>query len=535
MVVFNKLNIVSFKSIFKLSLDFSDLKSGLYLLEGNNDTNNFANSNGAGKSTLLDALAYTIYGTTVGIYIKKEEYQNKNTKIPLKLTLYFAVNDKDYKIERTLDTVKFWQDSKDISELTKTETEKKILDTISITKEEFFNFTYLTQSGSNFLNKTASEKFSAIREFIFGDDILQIKNKLDILIKEEKARQLKLKEQKQNLKGKVSGLMSISVVCESNIDKDVLNNIESYKQSLSNLRQQRDKKQLLIRDRLSIESKIEQLKSNIGKIKQQYSLAKENICPTCKQHLLDTTVLNKIQQEAAEIKKLGQKYKTELKNINNALNNISDIDNRQIEDLSYKIKQADQYRKQESQQNDVKEKIKQLENDIKEVELNEFNSEKTILELTNIQKYFNNIFIQDLQNAFVSEIENYLNLYCYDVFDADFSLKLSGNSLDLFVGGKPYAFFSGGERQRIDLLFVFAIKIALYDFTNKCTNLLILDESLSGSDDMAYAGTIELISNLAESANLTAILVSHKNIENYNNKLVISRYKDKTRLEVINN
>lgn len=532
MIIFKKLDITSFKSIFKISLDFDALNQGLYLIEGQNNTVNFAKSNGSGKSTMLDALAYAIYGTTLGIYVKKEEYQNKNTKIPLKLLLDFSVNDIDYKIERTLDSVKLWKYDEDVSELTKTETEKKILSIIGLTKEEFFNFTYLTQSGSNFLSKTASEKFMAIRDFIFGDEILVIKNKIDGLIKIKRNKQNTIREKQQNLNGQVLGLEKVQSICADENVED-LDYLSVYIQSLNELKTKQKERQQLKQNQNNLNFKLNRFKTEAEKIKQKYESAKNNICPTCKQHLIDDTVIQEIKREANTLKQNAKECKIELENIDNQLDILSDVSD-EIETLDCKIKKIQLYTKQKEQQKDVKEKIKQIKEVQTKLEVEEAEVEKQINQLTELQKYFNTVFIQNIQNAFVSELENYLNLYCCDVFDANFRLSLNGNSLDLFIDDKPYAYFSGGERQRIDLLFVFAIKIALFDFTDKCTNLLILDESLSGSDSLAYDNLIELIADLSDSANIKTLLVSHREMNNVKNKIIISRYDDKTELNIIN-
>ena len=129
-----------------------------------------------------------------------------------------------------------------------------------------------------------------------------------------------------------------------------------------------------------------------------------------------------------------------------------------------------------------------------------------------------------------------MNIYCYEVFNEEIRLKFDNSNLELYVGSKPYYFLSGGERQRIDFLFVFAIKIALSNFTNKCTNLLILDEGLNSQDTYAYENFIELIDKLIKDTNITFILVSHNYVNVNINKLTISRFKNKTELEVqINN
>ena len=70
-------------------------------------------------------------------------------------------------------------------------------------------------------------------------------------------------------------------------------------------------------------------------------------------------------------------------------------------------------------------------------------------------------------------------------------------------------------------------------FTNKCTNLLILDEVLSGQDGEAFENCLELIDNLTTAEELTTILVSHRDVDYQLNKIIIERNERNTNLSVI--
>ena len=223
MIIFNDLDIVSFKSIYHIDIKFTEMQNSFYTMEGKNYIVNFAESNGAGKSTIWDALSFTLYGTTMGIYTKNFEYQNKNSKIPLKLTLNFDITtgkDKgNYIVYRTLDNVSLYKNEENISEQTKTQTEKKLLSILNLTKDEFFNFTYLTQTqtNSNFLSKTASEKLAVLKDFIFGEELINIKNNIDSLLKEYKNTKNDIVKNIANKQGKLSGLKDITILSEKDI------------------------------------------------------------------------------------------------------------------------------------------------------------------------------------------------------------------------------------------------------------------------------------------------------------------------------
>lgn len=146
MIQFRRIDITSYKSIFHCSLDFEQLENGLYSLEGINNTVNFAQSNGSGKSTLISAIMFALYGTTEDSSVKKADYQNKNTRTKLNVKLDLNIQGKNYSIERTEKEFKLFKEGEDISELTKTDTEKKFQDILNLSKAEFCNFTYLAQN-----------------------------------------------------------------------------------------------------------------------------------------------------------------------------------------------------------------------------------------------------------------------------------------------------------------------------------------------------------------------------------------------------
>lgn len=542
MINFKKLKIKSFKSIFDVEIDFDNIENRLYLLEGINNTVDFASSNGAGKSTIWDALSYVLYGTVNGIYVKKEEYQNKNTNIQLKVELYFNIDEGenigDYHLVRTLNETYLYKNGENLTELTKTETEKKLYNIINLNKDEFFSFTYLTQNSTgNFLGKTTSEKFNIIKDFIFGEELLTIKNKIDNLLKKFKSESLDINNNIQNIKGKIEGIKNIPVIDKTEIwAESDLKNKEKALSIFLNVKKDYDKlnrsKEIAIKD-------FEFIKSQLESIKKELKVAKTKICPTCKQQLQNNNVEQELRDKAIQLKNEGTEiknkildYKTKIEDINKkypTLLTTVDKLNKEITEQKVKLKNFCKYKEE------IKTPISKYEEELKKLNLDYDNLEFKIKDLLSLQKYFNTTFVQDVQQSFIKEIENYLNLYCYEVFDGEYNLKFTNNNLELYINNKPYYYFSGGERQRIDFLFVFAIKIALSNFTNKNTNILIFDESLSGSDKTAYENSIELIDRLSSSMQLKTIIISHKNENNNLNRIILTRNTNNTKLEIINN
>lgn len=545
MINFKLLEIQSFKSIFNATLDFDAMQGKFYSLEGKNETIDFAASNGSGKTTCLNALAYAIYGTTLDVFMKAEEYQNKNTSIPLTLSLVFGVqigneSEQLYTVIRTLKSVKLYKGEEDISELTKTATERKLQDIIQITKDEFFSFTYLTQyDGGNFLNKTASEKLAAIREFVFGQELYAIKLKIDGFLKELNRQCNNTNSEISKISGSIDSLLDILEKDESAKTSITEEKYEENKKTIQTLRDKLAEADSLKFERQSLRNKYEDYRRQIAKLKEQLLKIKQAICPTCGQVLPDDKseqLRFDLLQEGNSIKEKALPIKEKIQEIEKLLSSVeveAPAIRQNIEDLTKENNDYLASVKLIERQEYAKANIDSLQETIKTLEKRADKLEDKVKTIKALQKYFNTTFVQEVQQTFLTEIQNYLNLYCYDMFEEQFELKFTGTNLELLIGGKPYSYFSGGERQRIDFIFVFAIKVILLSFTDKCTNLFLADESLSAQDYQSFENCLDLVKRLSESSGLTTILVSHRETSNISqNRIVLTRKNDSTKLEV---
>lgn len=540
MIKFKKLDITSYRSIFHCCIDFDSLSGKLYSLEGINNTVEFAKSNGSGKSTLISALLFALYGTTTDSSIKKAEYQNKNTKVKMKLVLDLDIQGKPYTIERTEKEFKLFADGEDISELTKTDTEKKFQNILQLTKNEFCNFTYIPQDGSgSFLTKTPSEKLACIKDFIFGEDLLEMQNKIDGLIKKLKTKQNEADKRAIAAQSSISTIdRLLSQQTEEIEEIEYEFTLEEYQQQQNELKDKLKTLSDCDRKISNYNTQLSNLKRQMESIKAEYKKAESNVCPTCGQHLQDNTVINNIRQKANQIKQQAEEIKQSILNEQSFIVNLGsklDLENdiEKINNIIIDLKHREKVKNNSFNRQKAEEEKAQQES-----ALNMALSEKNYFtyelgQVNNLYKYFKTDFVQYVQKSFLNEIENYLNIYCHDVFDKDFKLVFSNNSLEILVDNMPLNFYSGGEQQRIGVLFLFAIKVALMSFTDKCTNLLILDEVLSGQDGEAFENCLELIDNLTTAEELTTILVSHRDVDYQLNKIIIERNERNTNLDII--
>lgn len=536
MIVFNKIHIVAFKGIFDCTINFDDLGNNLYSLEGINHTVDFASSNGAGKSTIFDALLFCLYGLTNDTSLKKVDYQNKNTNIKMCVDLDLTIQNVKYKIQRTEKEFKlFNEDGESISELNNSDTEKKFWNILNLTKSEFCNFTYLSQNNSSsFLNKTPTEKLNIIKDFIYGDEIVNFEQKLKSCYNE-------INNNKNNVDLEIAELSGKLYIYDSVLKQQ--DNTITYPYSLDHYKNEYNSLKETIQKYNSIEENLKDIKNKANKLLkvkknyvEKYNKAKNNICPTCGQTLQDNTVIkeiiNKIKEVNDSIEKIKEKNKELLLEKQKYDTDIESILERKIE-VEKIIENIDKQNRVKSIINNFDQSYDELQTE--SVDLNDKLTKYAaqLQQVKYMQTFFKTDFISYIQQQFIKEIENYLNIYCCNIFDGDFKLTFSNNNLILTINDKPYSYYSGGEKERIDFIFVFAVKVALTHFTDKCTNLFIADESLRGQDTKAFDNCLDIINNLTQTEEITTILISHRDIDYESNKIIIEKFDRYNKIDIV--
>ena len=438
MITFNSIEIISFKSIFNLKIDFSKLENTLYLLEGINNVESFSSSNGSGKSTIFDAISFAIFDTISYVSNKRSDYQNNKTKIPLEVILEFSVDSDDscivYKIDRKLQSVKLFVGSEDISSLTKSDTNKKIEDIIGIKKEEFFNFTYITQSTvkGNFLNKSVFEKFNSIKDIVFGKDLSEIDEDLKSLIRQYKSIindiDIKISEVSGKLSEATNSYNNYSKIKESKI----LSNNE-YADIVTRLKEIKSEK--LKRDNLSIKiseckNKIEANVRDYNKIKENVnSIKRDRVCPYCNQEIKNTLdIKRKIENSISELKKSYESNKSHLEFLIDESKNINDslIDS-ESDLLSKKIVQDELHSYNIDFVDSLKKNILDYNSKIDDLQKKRNSVTNQLEQLNSLYKYYKDIYIKSVEKSFLLDIENYLNLNCSESFNSSFRFEYSGS------------------------------------------------------------------------------------------------------------
>lgn len=256
-----------------------------------------------------------------------------------------------------------------------------------------------------------------------------------------------------------------------------------------------------------------------------------DICPTCGQKLKgvekpDTTKDKaKSMEMKAELDKLRiERRELTQKRADKINKELTEID-KQISDLKSKIKQtvstydldnqiSEISRNKNATQNEINifiNKKKELENSIKNAEIQIANSEKEINDLLSdkikldgkieVDNKINSVIKRDFRGYLLSNIISLLNSTCKEyakeVFGHD-NLRISqdGNNISITFNEKEYEVLSGGEKQKVDVIIQLAIRKVLMKYTNINANIISMDEIFDNLDDIGSENILNLLTNI---------------------------------------
>ena len=338
---------------------------------------------------------------------------------------------------------------------------------------------------------------------------------------------------------------------ESNFDK--LNNdllaITTSKASESTELQAEYSKQKnkLDLDQYKYNVDIKQLQAEVAKLKQI-----TDICPTCGQKLPniskpDTSLqeqqiqvlTEKVNLLLAESTKITDKYKNELKELDNKFEEALSKKQEEVKNIKLKINEVKQmlsnlnyeivtnttklnqalFNKEncnkrrsflQAQKQELELKINTLKNAISITT----NAKLDLDEHIAVVKKMDTLVKRDFRGYLLTDIINYIDAkakeYCKIVFNTDeLNIYLDGNALDISYAGKMFDSLSGGEKQRCDLILQFAIRDLLQTYLGYSSNILVLDEIFDNLDKQATTKIIDLITEKLKDIESIFIISHH--------------------------
>jgi DNA repair exonuclease SbcCD ATPase subunit len=567
---FNKISVKNFLSFGEDPVEL-EFKKGLHIITGiNRDKSD--RQNAIGKSALLESLYFSIFGTTIR-ELKKDLIPNTYTSGACEVILHFDVvtesNKDSYKVVRTLNPSKLYlyKNEIDITRDSIKNTEEYLHTLINASPSIFQNCVIMTLNDNvPFMAKSKVDK----RKFIEGifnldvfsrmlstvrDNYTKVKRDYEIeLTKMEDSERTvnSLNIQKDNIlnnrKNKISVYenrkvdnVSEKVKLNEEFDKQITEDLDQIKEKIKEFKATKIKVEALINslseEKFKIKANINQNQSILPKIG-----VKGEKCPTCvrpvKDHDKDlikeekekiTKLIESEQLVVHEIEEKIEKHKSNKDKIEFAIDKLN--------------KKINQYAVNEQKKKNIKDRIKQLDiwldqldGDIEELKSTTTEVDSIIVEhislleslKDSVSSLRSNMSIMDTVKFIVSEegvksyivkkilllfndrIRHYLSKLdanCICNFDEYFEEQIINEKNKLC----SYFNFSGAERKSIDFSCMFSFMDMRRLQGDVTYNIAIYDELLDTCVDQRGMGLVlDIIKERIEKYDEWVLVISHR-------------------------
>ena len=533
-------------------------RQDLTLVLGENlDLGGDGSRNGTGKTTIINALSYALYGQAL-TNIRRDNLVNKTNSRQMLVSLDFAVNGAEYRIERGRkpNILKFYvnseeQQATDDRQGDSRETQQAIEQVLGMTHDMFRHILALNTYTEPFLSLRANDQ-RAIIEQLLGITLLseraeKIKelNKItkDAISQEEmriravqqantrieeqiasleKRRDLWLRKQIEDvhgLKEAVSALQHIDIDAEVESHRD----LDAY-----HLR----KKQIDEHHRWTrqIDQDNSKLEKDQGKLQRDIAALEQHRCHACGQDLHDakqdeilaekqknlqeialqlltnTTQRTEHANEIDDLGELGTAPVVFYDDLEQALNHRNSLDSLR-RDLANRQRETDPYSEQIS---DMKHQALQIVSYDALNELTRLQEHQDFLLklLTNKDSFVRKKIIEQNLSYLNQRLTHYLDrigLPHQVVFQNDLSVEITELGRDL-----DFDNLSRGERNRLILSMSWAFR-DVWESLYHPINVLFIDELVdSGMDTAGMEASLALLKKMSRERNKSVWLVSHR-------------------------
>ena len=563
-------SIKNFQSLIEADIDFTHFEDCLVKVSGFNNTESTATSNGSGKSSLFEAVLWAIYQSTSS---GNKDVSNSLTGENASVDLQFSLNNDLYLISRQMSAVTFGKLNaetglfEDFSATNRSETNKKILETIGITKDMFLNTIFISQNSQAlmFSRLSPSSRKERIEELVDLDSQMseltsRTSNKLKEAISQKdtdlrtsndlETRKSVLMSDIESLKQQLSKL-ELEIKAESSkVEEDFTEKKKSLREKLETQKEKLEKftseLQELIdpinADVRTLEDENLRLDTELKQVKNQLkNLQDSSICPTCKrpfdktdsQHFeqvkkeLETefedksskkrkngftlqSLLEKKKQITSAFDKKASEF---LEIISSFESEISVLEKREQNSKSnLSAIQARQQLLQEQSREKNSELVTISDNYKKAVAELEVSSQRVEI-LEDLKKRLLVEFRSYILGKILEQFNQILLQMSEQVFDdKKIQIIFKKSKIDIEIQSskfsQSYESLSGGEKRKTDLVLILAQQKLLTQVTDSSSNVLILDEVLENMDEVAMNSSLNLIQSCQQQG-MSIFVISH--------------------------
>ena len=558
MIHIRDLTVRNFMSVGNATQTINFDRQDLTLVLGENlDLGGDGSRNGTGKTTIINALSYALYGQAL-TNIRRDNLVNKTNNRQMLVSLDFAVNGAEYRIERGRkpNVLKFYvnseeQQATDDSQGDSRETQQAIEQVLGMTHDMFRHILALNTYTEPFLSLRANDQRAIIEQLLgitllseradrikelnratkdaIGQEEMRIRavQEANVRIEEqiaslEKRRDLWFRKQAQDVQGfqdAVSALEHIDIDAEVQAHRD----LEAY-----HLRKKQiDEHHKWIRQ---IDQDNTKLEKDQGKLQRDIDALQQHRCHACGQDLHDAKqdeILAEKQKNLREISlQLSSNTTQRTEHINEiddlgdlgaapvvfyddleqALNHRNSLDGLR-RDLANRQQETDPYTEQ------IDEMKGRALQTVTYDQLNEltrvFEHQDFLLKLlTNKDSFVRKKIIEQNLSYLNQRLTHYLDcigLPHQVIFQNDLTVEITELGRDL-----DFDNLSRGERNRLILSMSWAFR-DVWESLYSPINVLFIDELVdSGMDTQGVENSLALLKKMSRERNKSIWLVSHR-------------------------
>ena len=558
MISIKNLAVKNFMSVGNATQAINFDRQDLTLVLGENlDLGGDGSRNGTGKTTIINALSYALYGQAL-TNIRRDNLINKTNGKNMLISLNFAVDGRDYRIERGRkpNVLKFYvnneeQAAEDDSQGDSRETQNAIESVLGMTHDMFRHILALNTYTEPFLSQKANDQRAIIEQLLgitllseraerikelnratkdnIGQEEMRIRavQTANARIEEqitslEKRRDLWNKKQAEDvtkLQDAVSALEHIDIEAEVQAHRD----LELYHSK----KKQIDEHQKWIRQ---IDQDNSKLEKDSAKLRRDIDALKEHRCHACGQELHDSKqdeILAEKQKNLQEIalqllandtqrhehlnkiddlRELGPAPTVFYDDLEQALNHRNSVDGLR-RDLANRSAETDPYTEQIDDMRG--QALQEVTYDAVNALTRLFEHQDFLLKLlTNKDSFVRKKIIEQNLGYLNQRLTHYLDrmgLPHQVIFQNDLTVEITELGRDL-----DFDNLSRGERNRLILSMSWAFRDVWESLYNPI-NVLFIDELIdSGLDASGVESALALLKHMSRERNKSVWLVSHR-------------------------
>ena len=524
-----KIIIKNFYSIRNIELCLSDY-TGLTLIKGINK--DAKGSNGSGKSALVEAVLFGLTGKTIRKSTEDSLVNNKAKKLCV-VELHITNNDEYIVISRQKKPTKleFLVGDKNLTKATIAQTQSTIDDILNTNYKVLVSSMFFGQANDiSFLDSSADDKRNIIKTFLNLDDIFSMRDR----IKGHKAaayQSMKLQdslvsEQERSIKDLKNKLKSI--------EDDTLwytNKYDEYTLSLSlddildGEKKFRDTNFKISANEKEVEATEDRLEDLKQKLQHPDSV---EVCPRCDQDIVVKFDRDQIEIDIGNLEVDKRELNSHIRSLENTLWEPP-ISSR---DFSKIFKYKELCRDEETFTaliQEYEDKILQYQKDKSSGKIDydvmrfweKALSEQGVIKyiIRNVLSYFN-----DRCNFYLSYLAS--NNYFVE-FDEELTEKITTNGAII-----QYISLSGGEKRKINLAVMLALKDLLLLTDKDQSDLVFFDEVAENLDEEGVRGLHELLQEIKKDK--TIFVITHnkylKTLLDSAKRLTVIKHKGTTKI-----